>query len=219
MTKSNFDIAILLYPGMTALDAIGPYEVLRGIPGARVRFVAAERGLVTTDSTFLRLNADHRFDEIEHTDLLVIPGGASTQTLLTDSALLDWVRRMHAGTKWTTSVCTGSFVLAAAGLLQGCEATTHWRVLDSLAAFGAKPVQQRVVRQGKIVMAAGVSAGIDMALELVAMECGADIARAIQLAIEYDPRPPFDSGSPATASPETVAVATAWLAAQGGTAA
>ncbi len=190
---------------MTAFDAVCPYDILSsGITNSNVRFVAKERGLVRMDSRMLSLNADYAIREIESADILLLPGGGATPTQMQDQEVLAWVRRIHEKSKWTTSVCTGSLILAAAGLLKGIEATTHWAVLDNLAMFGAKPSRRRVVKQGKIITAAGVSAGIDMALGLVALECGEEQAKAVQLTIEYDPQPPFDSGSIEKASPEMV---------------
>jgi putative intracellular protease/amidase len=199
------DIVFYLYPGMTALDIVGPYEVLRQLPGATVRFVAKKRGAVLMDSQALSLNADYSLEEIKSADILVVPGGSTgTPAQMRDKEVLDWIRQIHAKTKWTTSVCTGSLILGAAGLLKEQEATTHWAVLNTLAMFGAKPVSQRFVRQGKIITAAGVSAGIDMALKLAAMESHESIAKGIQLGLEYDPQPPFDTGSVEKAPPALV---------------
>jgi len=195
--------AILLYDGFTALDAIGPYEVLQRLPGAEVRFVGAERGPVRTEQGMLGVVADYTREEVTSADILVVPGGIGTRPLVHDEPTLEWIRAIDQGSEWTTSVCTGSLLLAAAGLLAGKEATTHWRALDMLSAFGATPVSRRVVEQGKIITAAGVSSGIDMALTLAAHIAGDEIAQAIQLGIEYDPQPPFDSGSVAKA-PESV---------------
>ncbi len=190
---------------MTAFDAICPYDILSsGIPNSTVRFVAKERGPVRMDSRMLSLHADYAIGEINSADILLLPGGGATTTQIQDKDILAWVRRIHEKTKWTTSVCTGALILAAAGLLKGLEATTHWAALDYLPMFGAKPARRRVVKEGKIITAAGVSAGIDMALSLVAMECGEEQAKAVQLTIEYDPQPPFDSGSVEKASPEIV---------------
>ena len=203
--KRSLDIAVYLYPGMTAFDAICPYDILSsGIPDSTVRFVAKERGLVRMDSQMLSLHADYAIREIDSADILLLPGGGSTPTQMRDQEVLAWVRRIHEKSKWTISVCTGSLILAAAGLLKGLEATTHWVALENLAIFGAKPTRRRVVRQGKIITAAGVSAGIDMALGLVAMECGEEQAKAVQLTIEYDPQPPFRAGSPETAPTHVV---------------
>jgi transcriptional regulator GlxA family with amidase domain len=181
---------------LTALDAVGPYEVLSRVPGARVDFVAAEPGVYQTDTRMLSLTASLSYDDAPNPDILVFPGGLGTRALMKDVPTLDWVRQVHATSRYTTSVCTGALVLAAAGLLDGLEATTHWVSRPLLAEFGATPVDRRVVEQGKIVTAAGVSAGIDMALTLVARFAGPEVAQAIQLGIEYDPQPPFDSGSP-----------------------
>ena len=188
-------IAIFLYDGMTALDAIGPYDVLRQLPGAEVVFVGDKAGIKRTEAQPLGLVADRAFGDVPSADVLVVPGG-DQERVMRDTATLEWIRRVHETTTWTTSVCTGSLILAAAGLLHGLRATTHWAVLDELREFGATPVSERVVEQGKIITAAGVSAGIDMALRLVARIAGDDVARGIQLGIEYDPAPPFDTGSP-----------------------
>jgi putative intracellular protease/amidase len=198
------EIAILVFDRMTALDAIGPYEVLARLPEARIRFVGKKRGLVTTDTGFLRLDAEAALDEVPRPDVLLVPGGFGTRRLMTDPDVLAWVKSAHETTQWTTSVCTGALVLGAAGLLRGLEATTYWAVLDMLAPLGAIPVRRRWVEQGKIVTAAGVSAGIDMALALAARIAGDEVAKRIQLGIEYDPHPPFSSGSVETASPAIV---------------
>lgn len=197
---------IPIFPEFTALDAIGPYEVLRMLPDAHVTFAAAAPGLVRTDSTFVGMQADRALAEIDAADVLVVPGGWGSRAAMKDEALLDWVRRIHATTRYTTSVCTGSLVLGAAGLLEGLRATTHWAQRDLLERTGAKYTVQRVVQEGRIVTAAGVSAGIDMGLTLAAQIAGEDIAKSIQLAIEYDPQPPFDAGSPEKAGPEIVAL-------------
>jgi transcriptional regulator GlxA family with amidase domain len=200
-------IAILIFDELTALDAIGPYEVLSRVPDAQLQFVAKERGLKRSDTGALGLNADRALYELADPDVLLIPGGQGNRPLLRDDEVLEWVRLAHATSTWTTSVCTGALVLGAAGILDGKRATTHWAFLDRLAEFGATPVRERVVQDGKIVTAAGVSAGIDMALTLAARIADEDFARAVQLGIEYDPQPPFDSGSPAKASPELVELA------------
>ena len=189
-------IVIFLYDGMTALDAIGPYDVLRQLPGAEVVFVGDTAGIKRTEAQPLGLVADRAFADVTRADILVVPGGLGQERVMREPATLAWIRRIHDTTTWTTSVCTGSLILAAAGLLRGLRATTHWAVLDELREFGATPVSERVVEQGKIITAAGVSAGIDMALRLVARIAGDDVARGIQLGIEYDPAPPFDTGSP-----------------------
>jgi putative intracellular protease/amidase len=200
------DIVIPIFPDFTALDAVGPYEVLRSLPDAKVVFAAAERGIVRTDSTFIGLHADAAFSEIDSADVLVVPGGWGTRAAMKDEALLDWVRHIHATTRYTTSVCTGSLVLGAAGLLTGLDATTHWAQTKLLETTGARYTEQRVVQRGKIITAAGVSSGIDMALTLAAQIAGDDVAKSIQLIIEYDPQPPFDAGSPAKAGPAIVAL-------------
>ncbi|MDQ3012723.1 MAG: DJ-1/PfpI family protein [Acidobacteriota bacterium] len=198
------EIAILLFDRLTALDAIGPYEVLSRIPNSNLKFIAKEAGAVRTDVGSLALVADYTLDQVPSPDIFVVPGGPGQLALMEDEAILNWVRRAHETSKWTASVCTGSLVLGAAGLLKGLKATTHWLAYDALRELGAEAISQRVVIEGKIITAAGVSAGIDMALTLVARECGEPIAQAIQLGIEYDPQPPFDSGSPAKAPAEIV---------------
>ncbi|MGC4096145.1 MAG: DJ-1/PfpI family protein [Nitrospira sp.] len=196
-SEKHLQVAILLYDGMTALDAIGPYEVLQ-VPslGTDVRFVAREKGVKRTDFGRLRLTADYTLDETTSPDILVVPGTAFPKAVMGDQLVLEWIGHVHRTTKWTTSVCTGALGLAAAGVLQGLKATTHWLALDVLKQFGAIPTKARVVRDGKVFTAAGVSSGIDMALTLVAEEFGADAAQLTQLLIEYDPQPPFDAGSP-----------------------
>jgi transcriptional regulator GlxA family with amidase domain len=213
VNQPALEIAFYLYPGMTALDAVGTYEALRGVPNSTIRFVAKERGLVRMDSQVLSLNADYAIRDLQAADILVLPGGLTTPAQMQDKEVLAWVRKIHEKSKWTTSVCSGSLILAAAGLLKGLEATSHWAALEALKMFGAKPQHQRVVRQGKIITAAGVSAGIDMGLQLVALEAGEEAAKAIQLTMEYDPQPPFNSGSIEKASPATVEKAKAYLAA------
>jgi len=167
---------------------------------------------VRMDSQVLSLNAEHAIREINAAGILVLPGGLTTPAQMQDKELLAWVRQIHEKSKWTTSVCTGSMILAAAGLLKGLDATTHWLAMDALKMFGAKPTHQRVVQQGKIITAAGVSSGIDMALKLVSLEAGEETAKGIQLTIEYDPQPPFNSGSIEKASPATIEKAKAFLA-------
>jgi putative intracellular protease/amidase len=198
------NIAIPIFDRLTALDAVGPYEVLSRIPGATVHFIAAEPGPKRTETKMLALVADESLDDLPEPEVIVFPGGYGTRALMDDPRIIDWVRHAHEHSQWTTSVCTGSLVLGAAGILEGLEATTHWMALDRLRELGATPVQRRVVEQGKVITAAGVSSGIDMALTLVARMKGPELAQAIQLGIEYDPEPPFDSGSPTKAPPEIV---------------
>jgi transcriptional regulator GlxA family with amidase domain len=194
-------IAIPLFPRVTALDAIGPYEVLQRIPSIDVVFVGHERGQVRTENGMLGLVRDAAFDEVTAPDVLLFPGGVGTRTLIDDGALVEWVRNVHRHTVFTTSVCTGALMLGAAGLLDGLTATTHWRAVDLLESFGAMYVPDRVVEHlpQRIVTAAGVSSGIDMALRLVELLVDRDAAQAAQLMIEYDPAPPFDAGSVAKA--------------------
>jgi transcriptional regulator GlxA family with amidase domain len=197
-------VAILIFEKLTALDAIGPYEVLRRAPGWEVRFVGAAKGTVRSDSGALGLSADYTLAEAPEPDIVLVPGGEGSRALMGDEAVLSWLRDVDARTKWTTSVCTGSLVLAAAGLLDGKRATCHWPFLERLRELGADPVEGRFVEDGKLITAAGVSAGIDMALYLVGREAGPEVAQAVQLAIEYDPEPPFDAGSPAKAPASVV---------------
>jgi putative intracellular protease/amidase len=197
-------IAIPLYDRFTALDAVGPYDVLGRLPGADLAFVAVEPGPVRTEQRTLALTADKALSEVPRPDIVMVPGGFGTRDLLDDEAILGWLREAHEHSKWTTSVCTGSLLLGAAGVLDGLDATCHWLDLQDLERYGAQPTERRVVEQGKVITAAGVSSGIDMALTLVANMSGPEVAQAIQLGIEYDPQPPFDSGSTAKAAPEIV---------------
>jgi transcriptional regulator GlxA family with amidase domain len=205
-------IAIVVYPGFTALDFIGPYEVLRNLPDAEVRFVWHEPGPITADSGVLLVGATHSFDETPSPDIVLVPGGMTTFQHARDEKLLDWVRRADKTSTWTTSVCSGSVILAAAGLLEGRRATSHWMALPMLKPFGVEAVgDQRIVHEDKFVTAAGVSAGIDLAMWLYGQICGEAKAKAVQLVIEYDPQPPFDSGHMSKASVATKATATALL--------
>jgi transcriptional regulator GlxA family with amidase domain len=208
--KHEITIAILLHEGMTASDAIGPYEALRSIPGATVKFVAETPGPKRVDSGFLILVADYGLDEVPHPDVLVVcPGSPAVPP---SEHVLSWIRTAHETSQWTTSVCAGSLLLGAAGLLQGVKATTTWAAMDQLAQFGAIACpDERYVRSGKIITAAGNSAGIDMALYLVGQIAGPEIAQATQLLMEYDPQPPFDSGSLAKASPRAIELAQGFL--------
>jgi transcriptional regulator GlxA family with amidase domain len=211
----QMQIAVRLYDRFTALDIIGPYDVLNSMPGAEPVFVAEKPGPVRNESGTLALVADRALAEVEQPDVVVVPGGLGSRRLLHHEPLLSWLRGVHAASAWTTSVCTGSLLLAAAGLLDGAPATTHWLVRDTLASLGARPVAQRVVRHGKIITAAGVSAGIDMALGLVALIHGDAVAKAVQLSIEYDPQPPFDAGAADKAPPEVVEMVTSMTQASG----
>ncbi|HWF26942.1 MAG TPA: DJ-1/PfpI family protein [Mycobacterium sp.] len=205
-------IAFVAYPGFTALDMIGPYEVLRNLPGAEVRFVWHESGPITTDSGVLVIGATHSLAETPSPDVILVPGGPSTPVHARDETLLDWLRQAHQTASWTTSVCSGSVILAAAGLLEGRRATSHWLTIPALKAFGATPVaDERIVHEGNVVTSAGVSAGLDLALWLAGEIGGESRAKAIQLAIEYDPQPPFDCGHMSKASATTKAAATALL--------
>jgi transcriptional regulator GlxA family with amidase domain len=206
-------IVIVTYPGFTALDFVGPYEVLRYLPGAEVRFVWHEPGPITADSGVLVVGATHSFAETRSPDVVLVPGGMTTVEHARDETLLDWVRQAHHSATWTASVCTGSIILAAAGLLNGKRATSHWMALPVLKTLGAIPVSdERVVHEGTIVTCAGVSAGIDLALWLAGRIAGGERAKAIQLSMEYDPQPPFDSGHLSKASVKTKAAAAALIA-------
>ncbi|MER5884822.1 DJ-1/PfpI family protein [Streptomyces sp. NPDC001941] len=198
-------IAVLLYDRFTGLDAIGPYEHLGRLPGAETVFVAAEAGPVRGDQGSLAVVADRTLAEVPRPDLVLVPGGPGSREAMRDERILDWVRTADATSTWTTSVCTGSLVLAAAGLLRGRRATSHWTVLEALAEFGAEPTGERVVFDGKYVTAAGVSSGIDMALHLLGRIEGDAFAQTVQLLTEYDPQPPYDAGSPEKAPAEIVA--------------
>jgi transcriptional regulator GlxA family with amidase domain len=206
------DIAIPIYDRFAALDAIGPYEVLSRLPGAKVTFLADKPGPVQTDTKMLSIVAEASFADLPQPDVLVVPGGLGNRDMLEESGLVDWIRTAHDTSTWTTSVCTGSLLLAAAGVLDGIDATTHWLARDELRELGALPVEERVVERGKVITAAGVSAGIDMALVLVARMTTDELAQAIQLGIEYDPQPPFSSGSPAKAPTEIVELVTQYSA-------
>jgi len=201
----SLDIVIPIYDDFTALDAVGPYEVLSRV-GGTVRFIGREAGPVRTDNGMLTVLAEASLADAPAPDVIVVPGGVGTRALTTDPVWLDWLRAVHATSQWTTSVCTGSLLLGAAGILDGLKATSHWLELETLRQWGAEPTEQRVVEQGKVMTAAGVSAGIDMALTLAARIAGDDVAKAIQLGIEYDPQPPFDAGSPQKAPAEIVAL-------------
>lgn len=210
-------IAIALYPGLTLLDVIGPYQVLSLVPGHEVVLCAERTGPLADDNGLVTLDVTHRFEDVPTPEVLLVGGGYATRALATDdSEIVRWIRAAHPTTRFTTSVCTGSLLLGAAGLLDGLRATTHWHAAPLLAGYGATPVRERVVVEDRIITAAGVSAGIDMALTLVDLLHGSAMAEAIQLGIEYDPQPPFDSGAPWKAAPETVELVTAVMAAADG---
>jgi putative intracellular protease/amidase len=197
----RIDVAILLFDRFTSLDAVGPYEVLARLPSSTVTFVATNEGIVTDDVGSCSLVAEKSIKDLASPDIIVVPGGPGQVSLMDDQVVLSWLRTAHLTTTWTTSVCTGSLILGAAGILQGKRATSHWLALDQLHGLGATPTSERVVIDGKVITTAGVSAGIDMALTLAAKVSSPEIAQTIQLAIEYDPQPPFDSGSPDKAQP------------------
>ena len=200
-------IVIPVFEKITALDAIGPYEVLQRLPGSEILFVGHEVGNVRTDNGFLGLAADAVFEDAPSPDVVVFPGGIGTRSLMNDERVIGWLQTAHETTRYTTSVCTGSLLLGAAGLLDGLDATTHWGAYEILRSTGANPVETRVVEHldRRIITAAGVSSGIDMALRLAELLVDTDAAKAMQLMIEYDPHPPFDAGSVAKAGPEVMA--------------
>ncbi|MFD5243898.1 DJ-1/PfpI family protein [Amycolatopsis sp. NPDC058340] len=207
-------IGILLYDGFSLLDPTGPAEVLSRLPGATVTMIAQQRGPVRTDTGDAAVLAERSVAEVHRLDVLLVPGAGNRGTVaaMENPVLLDWIRRIHRHTTWTTSVCTGSLILGAAGLLRD-RATTYWASADYLEkTFGVRYVPERYVQVGKVVTAAGVSAGIDLAFHLASLLAGEEVARGIQLAVEYDPRPPFDSGNAAAASPELKALALKLLA-------
>jgi transcriptional regulator GlxA family with amidase domain len=207
----GMQIAIAVFDHFTALDAIGPYTVFANHPGFETVFVADRRGKIPDDRSLV-VEAAASFDEVQRPAVIVVPGGVVTRRMARDGhPLIDWVRGVHPTTRWTTSVCTGAVLLAAAGILDGLEATTHWVAYDQLAALGARPTSERVVVEGKVVTGAGVSAGIDMALSLVERMSGTFVAQAIQLGIEYDPQPPVDAGSPAKAPADVLALVSAGI--------
>lgn len=198
-------IAILLYPGFTTLDAVGPFEIISRLPGAETVFAAKETGPARNDQGNLALVADRALAEVTHPDIVLVPGTGDWGPVMRDEETLAWIRTVDATSTWTTSVCTGSLILAAAGLLKGRRATTHWLSLDELRDHGADPTGERVVFDGKYVTAAGVSSGIDMGLHLVGRIAGDRHAQTVQLLTEYDPQPPYDAGSPDKAPAEMVA--------------
>lgn len=206
-------IALVLYPRFTALDLVGPFQALVDVPGLEVVLVAEQPGPVVDHTGRLAVVATAALHEVTAPDVVVVPGGFADERALPDDPVVRWLRQVAPTATWVTSVCTGSLFLAAAGLLDGVEATTHWASLDRLASLGAVPTSERVVQRGRVITAAGVSSGIDMGLSLAAHLAGDHVARAVQLAIEYDPQPPFDAGSPAAAGPELVGLVRELLAA------
>jgi len=197
-------IAALIFDKITVLDIVGPVEVMSWVPGAEIVWVGKQKGPIRAAPTGLAMTVEKSLDEVTAADILIVPGGPGVRLLLKDEPVLAWVRKIHATTQWTTSVCTGSLLLGAAGLLKGLDATTHWNSTAVLESMGATYREQRVIPQGKIVTSAGVSSGIDMALWLVGKIAGDDAAKEAQLCIEYDPQPPYDAGSPSKAGPVIV---------------
>lgn len=206
------DIVIYIYNGLTALDAVGPHEVLSRLPNANVKFVAKEKGIIVTDNRFLKLVAEYNISEIEQADILVIPGSVlGFIREVKDKTLLSWINKINETSSWTTSVCSGSIILAASGLLKNKKATAHWGVIHLLKDYGSIPVSERYVQEGKIITAQGVSAGIDMSLHLASQIVGVDKAKAYQLLLEYDPKPPFNSGNINEADSEIIELAKRYL--------
>jgi putative intracellular protease/amidase len=203
------EIALLSFPDMTAMDAMGPYEVLSRLPEARLRFVAAKKGLITTDTGMLTFQAEASIDEIEAADVLVVPGGPARAVgaVMQHQPTLDWISKIHQNSRYTVSVCTGSWILGAAGILKGKRAGCHWLGIDALEQFGAEPCSDRVVVDGKIWTAGGVTSGIDMALAFAAEVAGEEFAQILQLALQYDPKPPFKGGTPESAPQHIVQLA------------
>ncbi|MEY3797188.1 MAG: hypothetical protein RL628_611 [Actinomycetota bacterium] len=199
-------VGLVLYPRFTALDIVGPFQTLVDVPGLDVFFVAEKTGPVSDHTGRLSLVATKSFADVDQLDVVVVPGGMADSGLIASDPVVEFVKRIHPMTTWTTSVCTGSIFLATAGVLDGIEATTHWASYERLRALGAIPVETRVVHRGKVITAAGVSSGIDMGLVLVAAMFGDEMAQVIQLAIEYDPQPPFDAGAPSKVTPELLAL-------------
>jgi transcriptional regulator GlxA family with amidase domain len=196
-------IAIGLYAGFTALDAIGPYAVFTSVPGAEVVLCAERKGQLADESGLLQLDLVHTFDDVATPDVLLVPGGLVTRRIAAQGGpVVDWIRAAHHSTTYTTSVCTGALLLGAAGVLDGLRATTHWFAYEHLRTYGAEPSEERVVFQGKVATAAGVSSGIDLALTLVDRLYGTEVAQSVQLGIEYDPQPPHDTGAPSKAPAE-----------------
>jgi len=204
-------IAILLFPGFTSLDAIGPYEILAHAPGADMMLVAKEKALLTGEMDIFKIMPSHDFSEVDAADILLIPGGPGEVAAATDPDTIAWVQKVHATSQYTSSVCTGALVLAKAGILEGKSATTHWAAAETLEELGVPYKAERWVEDGKVITAAGVSAGIDMALYLLGKLMGPVIAKSIQLGIEYDPQPPYNAGSVAKADPEAHSMLAATL--------
>jgi len=194
-------IAILLFDNYTALDVVGPYEVLSKIPNSKIYMVAVKPGLYK-DIKGLQMSADYSLKDIENPDILVIPGGFGIDSVLNNQDIINWIQNAHKTSTWTVSVCSGALLLGAAGILKDCKATTHWNRKEELIKYGAILQNERYVKDGKVITSAGVSAGIDMSLYLLSLVVNENYAKAVQLGMEYDPKPPFDSGSPEKAPKE-----------------
>src|SRR4051812_34797164 len=208
-------IGMLIFPRLTQLDMTGPYEVLARLPNTMVHLVAHTIAPVTTDRG-MQIVPTVTFADCPQLDLVMVPGGPGQQDLMEDAVVLEFLRKQAAGAKYVTSVCTGSLVLGAAGLLKGKRATCHWAAIEHLRPLGATPVSERVVMDGNIITGAGVASGIDFALAVAAILEGEEAAKKIQLQIEYDPPPPFDFGLTKTASGGTVRLVRSPGAAQNG---
>ncbi len=202
-------IAIFIFDGLTALDAVGPYESLRRLPDVEVRFVGATLKQVSVEGAGFTLTPSADIAHVSQPDVLIVPGGGSAglKEALSDQLVLEWIRKSHESAQWTASVCTGAMILGASGLLKGLSVATHWRAKDYLHLFGATYSGERITEHGKLLTSAGVSAGIDMGLRLCELIAGSEAAQAVQLSMEYDPAPPFDTGSPAKAPKNIVDMA------------
>jgi transcriptional regulator GlxA family with amidase domain len=199
--EETLKIAILLFDNFTALDVVGPYEVLSKIPNSKIYMVSVKSGLYK-DVKGLQISADFSLQDMRNPDILVIPGGLGIDSILDNQDIINWIQNSHRTSKWTVSVCSGALLLGSAGLLNDCKATTHWNRKNQLVKYGAILQNDRYVKDGKIVTSAGVSAGIDMSLFLLSLIVNVNFAKAVQLGMEYDPKPPFDSGSPEKAPKE-----------------
>ena len=198
-------IIFYIYNGMTMLDAIGPYEILRNIQGVDIKFVSKKKGAITADSHLIDINSKYAINDISEADILVIPGSTIAFIReMKDKEVLNWIKKIDITTQYTVTVCTGSIILAATGLLKNMKATSHWKPIGLLSEYGAVPTRERIVEEGKYITAAGVSAGIDMAIYLVNKLKGENAAKAAQLSIEYDPQPMFNSGNYLTAQKDII---------------
>lgn len=195
-------VSILIYDGVTALDAVGPYESLRRLPGVSTAFVSRDGQAVTVEGQGFTLTPAQTLAETRRPDVLIVPGGGADglRAVIGDADTLAWIRESHDESHWTASVCTGALILGAAGLIEGLGVATHWRARDYLPRFGARYSGERITEHGRLITSAGVSAGIDMGLRLCELISGTEAAQAAQLSMEYDPAPPYDCGAPGKAS-------------------